>query len=281
MARVEMTRRWVLPLVAAMVIGCVKTSGDGGGDGDSMGMGGEPTGMGGVAMGESALEIRGTYTDNWDGGHALTVEAWTQAGEMPSVTRFSEVDNGGRYAVGQNASDHPYNPNLWSRFDWTFGATGLFYCQTAYDAVDEATALAADGADADDLETGCNANPWSQLTPTASPELAGNYTDGFSPHLIEGDRWRMGEGEMTSQFILTTVDNEADFAIARNDDGNEFSPGLWSRFEWIGNGEGTFFYCQATYDAPTADAAHGATVDRAAPETGGCGMFGWSTLTAP
>ena len=62
-----------------------------------------------------------------------------------SVTRFSKVDNAGRYAVGQNASDHPYNPNLWSRFDWTFGAAGLFYCQIAYDAVDEATALAVDG----------------------------------------------------------------------------------------------------------------------------------------
>ena len=269
-------RRFPLLVVAmaVMVIGCVNTGSGGDAGGDPMGMGGDP-------MGESALEIRGTYTDNWDGGHALTVAAWTQAGETPSVTTFTVVHNAGRYAVGQNAPDHPYNPNLWSRFDWAFDAAGLFYCQIAYDAVDEATALAADGADADDLEMGCNENSWSQLKPTELPEFVGNYTDGFSPHLIEGDRWRMGEGDMVSQFILTTVDNEADFAIARNDDGNEFSPGLWSRFEWIDNGDGTLFYCQATYDAASADAAHGATADRTAPESGGCGMFGWSTLTAP
>jgi hypothetical protein len=200
---------------------------------------------------------------------------------MPSITTFTVVDNAARFAVGQNAADHPFNPDLWSRFDWTFDDSGLHYCQIAYEAADEETALDADGADETDLETGCSENPWSQLSPTAAPELLGTYTDGFSPHLIEANRWVQGEGDMVSHFIFTTVDNEADFAIARNGDGNPFSPSLWSRFDWIDNGDGTFFYCQAPYDGASADVAHGAMSDRTDPENSGCGMFAWSAITAP
>ncbi len=286
MKRMESNRLGRVSLMIAvfvLTLGC-DDSGDDSGEFMAMGgeaVGGESMGMGGQPDPNTQMEIRGVFTDNWDLGHEITAESWTQSGESPSVTTFTVVSNADEFAVGQNAPDHPYSPNLWSRFDWTFDVTGLYYCQIAYNAADEATALAADSADVTDLEGGCNENPWSTLTPATAPEFMGTYTDGFGPHIVEAGRWVMGEGEDLSYFVFTTVDNEADYAIAKNDGANPFFPGLWSRFEWLDDGDGTFFYCQAPYNGPSADAAHDAVADREDPANAGCGMFSWSTLSAP
>ncbi|MEC9073351.1 MAG: hypothetical protein VX938_13255, partial [Myxococcota bacterium] len=68
--------------------------------------------------------------------------------------------------VAQNDSTNEYNPDLWSRFQWTSTEDGQhYYCQVAFDAADEATAWALDSADeTDPAAGGCGGFPWTTLT---------------------------------------------------------------------------------------------------------------------
>ena len=66
---------------------------------------------------------------------------------------------------------------------------------------------------------------------------------------------------------------------AQNDAANMFNPGLYSRFDWVVDGEDVFV-CQAAFDKATAqDAAAVAPSDDSDPLNGGCGgMFPWTQL---
>jgi hypothetical protein len=112
------------------------------------------------------------------------------------------------------------------------------------------------------------------------PEIAGRYDEAmFSMHTIEGDRWEIEGMDFSAGFTLTVVNNGEDWAVARNDATNAFSPGLYSRFEWTMSA-GSLYYCQVAFDAADEAAALAATrPDRAAPSTSGCGGFPWSLLT--
>ncbi|MBI4817846.1 MAG: hypothetical protein HY791_16415 [Deltaproteobacteria bacterium] len=110
------------------------------------------------------LEIEGRYTDGFGGHHVFTSTSWWNDGSSYAITQYSNADDS---FVAQNAADHPFNPNKWSRVDWTTAASVLYYCQSAYDAADEAAALATARPPATDPATsGCGgAFPWSALTP--------------------------------------------------------------------------------------------------------------------
>jgi len=128
--------------------------------------------------------------------------------------------------------------------------------------------------------TGTDAGMGGDAPMSADVEIEGTYSDGFATHVIEGSRWTMSGMDFMSGFTITHVDNDADFAIAQNDATNAFSPGLFSRFEWVTVG-GDLYMCQSPFDAPTQAAAlEAARPDRANPAMTGCGMFGWS-LMAP
>jgi hypothetical protein len=120
----------------------------------------------------------------------------------------------------------------------------------------------------------------SDAASPASIEIAGRYDDGFgTTHVIDADGWSMTFGDSTSLFEFTTIDDVEDFAIARNDPANMFSPGLYSRFEWVRVG-GQLYFCQSTFDAPTEAAAiDAARPDRSDPAMTGCATFAWSPLT--
>lgn len=114
---------------------------------------------------------------------------------------------------------------------------------------------------------------------TTEIAIAGSYNDGFADHVIGEGRWEMtGEG-FSSGFELLTIDNDEEWATAHNDATNEYSGGLYSRFEWVFVGDDLFF-CQAPYDAADEAAALAAArPDRSAPSESGCGGFPWSQLT--
>ena len=58
-----------------------------------------------------------------------------------------------------------------------------------------------------------------------------------------------------------------------------FSPGLFSRFEWVRVGDQLYF-CESPFDAATEAAAlSAARPDRSDPASTGCGTFAWSPLT--
>lgn len=223
------------------------------------------------------IDITGDYLDTFDQPHRITLDAWAQGPvESESVTTFTVVDNAAMHAVGQNADDHPFNPSAWSRFDYTFHAAGLWYCQSVFDAPDEATALAAPPPDASDPATaGCGGFPWSMLIPAATALDAGDYIDGFdTPHHVDATTLTIGADD-PSVFVLTDVG--PDHAIARNGDDNAFNPGAWSRFDFTTAAD-QLYICQSAYDAASAADARAVSADPGNPAEGGCGMFAWSAL---
>ena len=138
--------------------GAAGTAGAGGAPSCGPLRGGESGGQGGSA----GLAITGHYTDDFGGTHVITEDTWTQFGVF-EITRFSNEEG---WIVARNSAENEYNPCLWSRFDFVFFGSELYFCQGTYDAVSEAEALAAQPADASDPTVGgCGNYPWSRLTP--------------------------------------------------------------------------------------------------------------------
>lgn len=112
--------------------------------------------------GADALAIDGKYQDE-------AMFEWTIADDLitldTSLFHVQTYDNAARFIGAQNDAANPYNPNAFSRFDWTFSGADLYVCQTAYDKPSLADALATPAADGADLVAGCGGFPWSKLTP--------------------------------------------------------------------------------------------------------------------
>jgi hypothetical protein len=224
------------------------------------------------------LDVMGVWIDNYGGYHRITRTVWTQSG-FGDVSTFNitAYDNDARVIVAQNNAKNAYNPGQWSRFDWTEYDGSLWYCATVYDAVTEQDASdAARADDSDPSSGGCGSYAWSQLIP---PAIVGSYADSWGGvHKVDPYRWIMGSGASASVYVFTQFDNDAMYAIAQNDDANEYSPGLWSRFDWT-EYEGNLYYCSTAYDAASEqDALDTPRADDTDPTSGGCGSFAWSQL---
>ena len=112
-----------------------------------------------------ALELEGTWTDNWGTVHTISSSTWSNS--SGSVFNISQYDNDAMMVIAQNDAGNDYNPLEWSRFDWHVeaGTDVLRYCQPCYDCADEATALATPAGDTSDLaNSGCGGFGWSSLT---------------------------------------------------------------------------------------------------------------------
>ncbi len=234
------------------------------------------SGCGGYSW--SVLRAPFSLTDGWDdawgGEHVIDAFSWQMGTSSYSI---SEVDEAGRWAVAQNGAANEWNPSAWSRFDWAWDAdASLYYCQTAYAAATEAEALATPAADAADLGGGCGGFSWTELRPMLS--INGAWLDGWGgDHDVNAFAWTSG----TSRFDITTADDGAGWLVAQNAATNEWSPGLWSRFDWTWDGDGGLWYCQTAYAATTeAEAIATPAADATDPATTGCGSFSWSALTA-
>jgi len=108
------------------------------------------------------LPIRGDWVDNWGGSHTVKEWQWTSGESSFAVTAY---DTEAGWIVAQNAPDNEYNPDLWSRFEWTQADGQLYFCQVAYNAETEADALAAGPADdSDPANGGCSSFAWSELS---------------------------------------------------------------------------------------------------------------------
>jgi len=107
-------------------------------------------------------------------------------------------------------------------------------------------------------------------------EIAGDYLGDYE------DTYEITETAWTSAtfgvFNISAYSNEDDYLIAQNDESNEYSPNLWSRFDWTFN-SGELFYCQIAYDAATEADALAATDANKTDLSTGCSSFAWSKLT--
>jgi hypothetical protein len=233
-----------------------------------------------TAPGDSP-RIVGAYDTNFGGFLRITATgadfSWYGSGDV----LWSTWSNDERYLVGQNASTDPFNPDRFSRFDWVEAGGSLYVCQSAFDAVDEAAALATPRADdTDPATTGCGgAFSWTMLTPGQGPlPVLGTWSDPFGQvHEVGADAW-VTDGAFTYEVLR--FDNEAEYLVARNGAGTGDAEGAYSRFDWAFD-DGAFSYCQIAFDAESEAAAEGAdTADRQALSTDGCNGFPWSELTA-
>jgi hypothetical protein len=106
-------------------------------------------------------------------------------------------------------------------------------------------------------------------------EIAGAYVDDFNgTHLIRDDVWVSG----SSTYEAVEWSDAERYLVARNGSDNEYSPDLFSRFEWTYDGL-DIYYCQVAFDAADADEALAA--DSADPDdlAAGCSGFSWSLLS--
>merc|ERR1740116_745386 len=207
------------------------------------------------APAEETIDFVGTFTDG-SGTHTIGEQTWEHAyeGSMPSVFNFVSVNNDAFFAIAQNAADNAFNPSLYSRFDWLWTSTGLFYCQSAFDAASQEAAEAVMRPDDSAPETsGCGGMfPWSKLTPVQANALVGDYTDANDGvHAITPNAWAQTYGDATSHFVFTQVlagmNDTSGRLVARNADSNAFSAGMWSAFDWVQR-DGDYWYCQSKYD---------------------------------
>lgn len=223
----------------------------------------------------SALMLIGSYTDSSLVSHTITEDVWDSGPER--VFNISQYDNNSGFLIAQNGeNNNPQygNPERWSKFQWYRNDDGeLSYCQSISDASSEDAALTAN-ADVADLSLGCAGRPWTEIR--LNMDLSGDFVDSAgAPHSINAFTWAVGTAP--SLFHIIESSNDDDYALAQNDDGNAFYPGLYSKFEWTTNPDGEWFYCQSTSDASSLDDAKGITADRDDLLTG-CGMEPWTGL---
>ncbi|MCB9686891.1 MAG: hypothetical protein H6738_19400 [Alphaproteobacteria bacterium] len=111
--------------------------------------------------------------------------------------------------------------------------------------------------------------------------IAGSYTDAFgTAHDIDEQTWRQQyAGYPALTFAVSDWSNAEAWVVAQNGADNGYFPLLWSRFDWLMTDDDRLFVCQTTYDAETAEDAHGvARPSDADPENTGCGGFSWTEL---
>jgi len=229
------------------------------------------------------LTIIGSYADDFGQDHAVTDSSWIITGfGNTSVFNFVSYDNTERTIIAHNAADNPFNPDLWSRFDWTTHEGELWYCQSVIDGAteDDARAPAAAASDHSPDTTGCAGYAWSRVrTPL---NIRGTYEDIYNgTHVITQTTWTQTYPTDTSLFNITTFDNDAGIVIAQNDASNLHLPERWSRLDWVTNDAGVW-YCQASSDSMTEGDAQAATApDRSDPATSGCSGYSWTRLETP
>ena len=168
--------RTLAPCFLLTVIGC----GDGGSEDTSDTGDATTTTATGTTTGGTTTTPTGTGTSTtpstsivgtWMGGfgavHTITNEQWSMdwGTGYPLVFNISTWDESQWTLSAQNDPSNGFYEDLWSRFDWTWSEGDLYYCQTAYAAVDESTALGLDRADDTDLSYGCSGFPWTSLAP--------------------------------------------------------------------------------------------------------------------
>jgi hypothetical protein len=107
-----------------------------------------------------------------------------------------------------------------------------------------------------------------------APDLAGMYTDEFGDtHTIDAATWTNAAGV----FHIDQWDDTAMWLVAQNDAANEFSPELWSRFDWVSSGD-DLYYCQSVFDGATVEAALAGSANHDDIMMG-CGGFAWTNMT--
>ncbi len=214
----------------------------------------------------------GNWIDAWGTSHHVNglrwVDGWSNAFWITTVVNDTTL-------VAANDLHNAFFPNKFSRFDVSVQDGATWYCQSVYDAATEAEALASRSADETDLAAGCSGFSWTRLDPSPLP-VAGSWTDSWgTSHEIEEDTWVDSWGNV---FELLDADHDAGWVVAYNADLNPFWPGVYSRFDWTWDADGSLHYCQSVYNAASEQRARAAAGADASDLVAGCSGFSWTRL---
>jgi hypothetical protein len=98
--------------------------------------------------------------------HVIDANRWDQLADFgDAIFHIDGYDNDAGYVLAQGDATNEFFPERWSRFDWTWDGTDLYYCTAVYDAATVEDALMVPLSDSSDLELGCGGFPWSPLVP--------------------------------------------------------------------------------------------------------------------
>lgn len=235
----------------------------------------DDTGDTGEPIEPPALELIGSWTDAYGGNHLIDADTWTTDYSGYTISQF---DNDAGWVVAQNDSTNGWNPDLWSKFQWATDSAGeLFYCQIAFDAADEQAAIDTPDADVTDMVSGCNGFGWSQIR--HAMDLTGSYDDQYdTSHKVSPFSWTTSGGSI---FTVSQHDNDSAWVIAQNASTNDWSPDLWSKFQWATDADGGLHYCQSVFGAATEDEAISGETADVNDLVAGCGGFPWTALRDP
>lgn len=114
---------------------------------------------------DDPLGIIGEYTDDFGGGHSISMTQWVQNSDFGTFTyNVGSFDNDAMWVAAEDAD----NAGSFTRFDWTVDDSGQqWFCQAVFEAASEEEAIDAPASDpADPATAGCGMMfPWSQLNP--------------------------------------------------------------------------------------------------------------------
>jgi hypothetical protein len=115
----------------------------------------------------SAPTIAGNYTDNFGYLQSISAPFWLSGTFLFEVCSVDETKHA---IVARNNERNPYEPNKYSRFEWTESGNRLWYCQSVFNAASAADATAVTPADASNpAQGGCGGAPWSNLIEILPP----------------------------------------------------------------------------------------------------------------
>ncbi|MEY3013486.1 MAG: hypothetical protein RIT45_2221 [Pseudomonadota bacterium] len=256
--------------VALCATGC-GSDGDGGtaggGDEDAVS---EPTPP------EEPLAIVGVWRSNFGSVETIAGERWHvhSEGMADSLSPIVTWDNAARWLVTQNAKDAEFGPGTFNRIDWdTVNAHEIAVCTVDFGLASGAAAVASTKtADKSDLDgKGCGGFPWTRLRRT---DAIGLFESAF------GGNERL-DAERMGWAATISWDNGKRRAVTRNLPDDAYSPNTYNVVFWQPAAGGAFHYCTADFGLATAELAEDSTktADGSAPETSGCGGFGWTKLS--
>ena len=212
-----------------------------------------------------ALEVRGTWADNYGQTVTISEAAW-------GPNEVHQFDNDSNWAVAQNPADDEWNPSKYSRVVWTELADGEFwFCTVAYGLGTLEEALNTDQtADPEDLEgAGCDGFPWTRMQ--TAIELGGDWASNFGESAtINSFTWALN--------TVISYDNSENLVILQLPEDDEWNPSKFSRVVWTEPAEGVFWACTVAYGQDSAADALAADgeADPEDLEGEGCAGFPWT-----
>ncbi len=116
--------------------------------------------------------------------------------------------------------------------------------------------------------------------PLGLDSLFGNWEDTAGAfHGINDHAWLIWSGSDTARYAISQAASAGGWLVAQNAASNASNPDMWSKFEWFGLNQQTYF-CQ-TENAAADEAAALATAPADQTDlTTGCGTAAWTMLTA-